>query len=92
MDRLYMYVVPAGRECSEPVYTILSTSAILGSSWWPDWKQKMEAMGRFMGDSIEFMQDKCVADFCIEHWAVEVDAELCGKYIFRANRTNSETN
>lgn len=88
--KFFMYCDPAGANSSEPVWTIMSERAIVEGDYWDHWSQRMRAASKFMENSLEFMQDWCLDDFCVVNWAVEATPEELQKIISPApNPDNS---
>lgn len=74
MKKYYVYCTPCVGS-SEPIYTILSEDAIL-AEFWHYWKLRATKMGYFNPDEQEQMQQECIEDFCIEHWATELTTKM----------------
>lgn len=70
---------PAG-DSSEPVHSIFSDQAIL-NTYWHYWSDKMILAGK--GD--ERSESRCIEDWCVLNWAVEVTKETIAGVVFREN-------
>lgn len=89
--RYFMYCDPAGANSSEPVWTIMSERAIVEGAYWDHWSQRMRAKGVFLENSPEFMQERCIEDFCVTHWAVEATPTELQKIISPAPNPDNST-
>ena len=90
--RYYMYCEPAGKNTGEPVYHVMSERGIYEGWYWDHWKERMEAIGKFLPNSLALMQELCLDDFCVVHWAVEATPEELQKIISQApNPDNSKS-
>lgn len=66
MTRYWIFAEPASLSCSEPVWVILSDTAVL-AQYWDYWCMKMQSVGK--QDLIN--KESCILDWATVHWAQE---------------------
>lgn len=83
--RYWIYAEPASEHCMEPVWTIISDTAII-AQYWKYWRDKMVSVG------LEKLlnEENCVMDWVSVHWATEANPETLMRIISAPNPENSE--
>ena len=66
-----LYEIAYPDEDNNDVIEILTVDEIL-ASYWDYWKERMESIGKFDEISVE----NCIADWCVIHWAREINVPI----------------
>lgn len=74
--RYWMFAEPASLNCSDPVWVILSDTAVL-AQYWDYWCMKMIACGKIE----ELDRETCILDWATVNWAQEATKETLLKII-----------
>lgn len=64
--RYWIYVEPASQKCVEPVWTIMSDTAVL-AQYYDFWSAKMIDANK----AGQISDENCIQDWVSIHWAVE---------------------
>lgn len=94
--KYYMYSDPAG-DSNHPVHTIMSEKAVLAERF-ADWNHRVQTIPGRLDDVLkykpdymnitEYLQQRCIEDWIICNWAVEVTPEVLLSIIQAPNPDN----
>lgn len=71
MQRYFRIVEPID-ESMEPIEKVVSEQEIL-VTYWKYWKGRMEEYAKKHTPRAEITRDNCIEDWCIIHWANEIE-------------------
>ena len=70
-DKMKLYEIAYPDENDNDVIEILTEDEII-ASYWEYWSGKMKEIGK----EAEATRDRCIEDWCVVHWAVEVNVPI----------------